>query len=80
MGKREQIVQLIHDSGLGRIKHTLVNLLVDSIRAKPEICNDEEILIGESKLGGRPDVPTNLGGLPLRTIPSISLLKKKLIQ
>lgn len=54
---KEEILQLLLQSGLGAYKDRLANYLFPSLRIGLEPEEDDHIGIGQSKLGGKPDMP-----------------------
>ncbi|MFD1177839.1 YwqG family protein [Paenibacillus puldeungensis] len=80
---KKELEQLIESNGLGSVSKALLNLSRDSIRITTDNKNDENINIGRSKFGGRPDVPQgflwpqNDAGQPLYFICQLNLNEVK---
>lgn len=80
---KKELEQLIESNGLGSVSKALINLSRDSIRITTDNKNDENINIGRSKFGGRPDVPQgflwpqNDTGQPLYFICQLNLNEVK---
>lgn len=74
----DQIMTLIHNSGLSRIANEVANLLMYSIRMRLSATREEALAIGASKVGGLPDLPPEIrwpewNGVPLSFVAQIHL-------
>ena len=74
----EAIRRLIRDCGLSRFETDLMSLLLPSIRMKTERAKDESIAVGESRIGGLPELPDGAAwpywkGAPLAFLAQIRL-------
>lgn len=58
---RQEIVKLIHESGLRRLEAEVTTLLLPSIRLRAYATHDEVIAVGATKIGGLPDLPPSIG-------------------
>ncbi|GIK64024.1 MAG: hypothetical protein BroJett018_18180 [Chloroflexota bacterium] len=80
---REKLRELIHIGGLSHLSEQLESLMLDSIRAITQrVDNESEISIGASKLGGLPDLPSEIdwpiwNNIPLAFIAQINLAEVK---
>jgi len=61
MTRREDDLELfLNHPGLSRVSDNLARIARNSIRIRTRVVNEESILIGASKFGGRPDLPPEL--------------------
>ncbi len=58
--KENEVLELIHNSGLTRIEDDLVGLLKYSIRLHTHSLEESTLEIGISKIGGTPDLPVEM--------------------
>jgi uncharacterized protein YwqG len=72
---RDNLRRLIREFGFGEYEEKLINQARPSIRVETQRVDDEkEILLGESKIGGRPDLPPEIDWIRvLRKDEKISL-------
>jgi uncharacterized protein YwqG len=72
-----ELLRMIEKNGLERVRDQLQDYLIESIRIRPEKMEDFQIKVGESKLGGMPDLPPYMEwpGLKERRFAFIAQLK-----
>ena len=78
---KDKIIDLIKKSGLKRIENELIQSIKSSIKVNVLAVNEKDIKIGQSKIGGIPDVPCdfvwplNKNGDPLAFLAQFNLEK-----
>lgn len=76
--QENEVLELIHNSGLTRIEDEVVGLLKYSIRLRTHALIESTLEIGASKIGGTPDLPMEMvwpewNSIPLAFIAQIKL-------
>src|SRR5262245_51387230 len=67
----EQLTQLLESNGLGKYRDDFLRFTKNTIFVKPQrVIDENEIPLGQSKMGGNPDLPADFvwpmfGNLPL---------------
>lgn len=64
----DNLKKLIHEMGFGEIEAELLNYSRPSIRVETTVIeNEDELAIGQSKIGGRPDLPKDMDWVTVKT-------------
>lgn len=75
---REQVIDLIRQSGLTRVAAQIEGYVKDSIRLIPEKTNEENLKIGVTKIGGHPDLPPEIQWPSWNNIPQSFIAQLRL--